>query len=91
MDCSSVECNQRNDERGLRGLAEAGSAMTDQAIQQQILKEVREMRASLSAHATDTAQRLTTLDTQMSTLVAPVPAKPKPRPVLVKASKRRQS
>jgi hypothetical protein len=56
--------------------------MTDQAIQEQILKELREMRASLNAYATDTNQRLENLE---SHLIAP-------RPVLVTSKRKsRQS
>jgi hypothetical protein len=55
--------------------------MTDQAIQEQILKELREMRASLNAYTKETSQRLDNLES----LVAP-------RPVLVTSRRKsRQS
>ncbi len=53
--------------------------MTDMQLQTVILKELRELRAALSIHATETARRLDNLESQMSTLVAP----PVSRPVLV--------
>jgi hypothetical protein len=58
--------------------------MTDQAMQQLILKELRELRSSFNSHAADTSQRLDNLESQMSTLVTPSP-RSKPRPVLVTA------
>jgi hypothetical protein len=48
--------------------------MTDQHIQQQILKGLRDLRSSFNSHATETAQRLTALKKQMDRLVAASPA-----------------
>ena len=43
--------------------------MTDLQIQQLILEEVREIRASLDDHRTESVQRLTALETQLSSIV----------------------
>jgi hypothetical protein len=66
--------------------------MTDTEIQTTILEEIRALRVSFENYSANMELRVSTLETHMGRLVAPVPAsRLRPRPVLVKASKRRQS
>jgi hypothetical protein len=59
--------------------------MTDTEIQTTILRELRELRGSFEDFSTAFGRRLDSLESTLSSLVAPVPAsRPRPRPVLVK-------
>jgi hypothetical protein len=61
--------------------------MNDTEIQTTILKE---LRGSFEAYTVNMEQRVTTLETQMELLLSPVPAsRPKPRPVLVIARRKK--
>jgi hypothetical protein len=47
------------------------TVMTDQSLQQTILKELRSLRGSFDAHAADAVRRLNNLETQMDRVLDP--------------------
>jgi hypothetical protein len=54
--------------------------MTDQAIQQLTLKELRALRSSFETHKEDTSRRLSTLETQMDRVLDVRGVDPRPKP-----------
>jgi hypothetical protein len=49
-------------------------AVTDQAMQQLILNELRALRGAFNDHAANTERRLTSLESQMDRVIDPDPA-----------------
>jgi hypothetical protein len=58
--------------------------MTDQEIQQTILRELRMLRGSLETHKADTSRHLASLEEKMDRVL-------NPEPILVPASTRRST